>query len=414
MITDIVGEIKNLLLKMEELDASDLHLKDGRPPLMRVDGILKPLDMDPLTKENAEGLLGLLNDFQLNRFNQNNSVDLSYEQSEKSRFRVNIFKQRGSYGAVFRKIPIKIPTMQELLIPEVIKTILPKPQGLFLVTGPTGSGKSTTLAAMINEINQSQELHVITVEDPIEFIFTDKVASITQREIGIDCDTFEEALKVILRQDPDIIVIGEMRDIETIKTAMTAAETGHLVFSTLHTNDSTQTIDRIIDIFPAAQQEQIRLQLSLVLQGVISQTLLTRKDGKGRIAAFEILLNSPNVRRMILEGNTDLLFDEIESSVSYFRMQSMNQSLVALYTYGFITKEEALSASSHTTELDMHFIKSTAKEEKEKKMKTERLKIGEKIQDLEKSEDIEEKDDEEKLEDFKKDLGLDKDELDYY
>ena len=188
MITDIVGEIKNLLLKMEELDASDLHLKDGRPPLMRVDGILKPLDMDPLTKENAEGLLGLLNDFQLNRFNQNNSVDLSYEQSEKSRFRVNIFKQRGSYGAVFRKIPIKIPTMQELLIPEVIKTILPKPQGLFLVTGPTGSGKSTTLAAMINEINQSQELHVITVEDPIEFIFTDKVASITQREIGIDCD----------------------------------------------------------------------------------------------------------------------------------------------------------------------------------------------------------------------------------
>jgi len=357
MIENITSEIRNLLNIMEEKKASDLHLKDGRPPMMRVDGILKPLDMEPLTKENARQLLDLLNEFQLERFEKNNSCDLSYEQSDMSRYRVNIYRQRGSYGAVFRQIPIKIPTMQELLIPPVIKNILTMNQGLFLITGPTGSGKSTTLAGLINEINENQDVHVITVEDPIEFIFSDKRASITQREIGIDCDSFEEALKVILRQDPDIIVIGEMRDVETIKTAMTAAETGHLVFSTLHTNDSTQTIDRIIDIFPAAQQEQIRLQLSLVLKGVISQTLLTRKEGKGRIGAFEILLNSPNVQRLILEGSTEQLFDEMESSVSYFRMQSMNQSLIALYTHGFIAKEEALSASSRTTELDQFFIK---------------------------------------------------------
>ncbi|MBU1626059.1 PilT/PilU family type 4a pilus ATPase, partial [bacterium] len=328
-----------------------------RPPLMRVDGILKPLDMEPLTRENAEQLLELLNDFQRERFEKNNSVDLSFEQSETSRFRVNIFRRRGSYGAVFRKIPIRIPNMQELFIPPIIKNILTKNQGLFLVTGPTGSGKSTTLAGLINEINQTQDLHIITIEDPIEFIFVDNRCVITQREIGIDCDSFAEALKVVLRQDPDIIVIGEIRDVETVRTAMTAAETGHLVFSTLHTNDSTQTVDRIIDIFPAEQQEQIRLQLSLVLQGVISQTLLQRKDGQGRIAAFEIMLNSPNVQRLILEGSTEALFDEIESSVSFFRMQSMNQSLIALYSYGFITKEEALSASSRTTELDQFFIK---------------------------------------------------------
>jgi len=359
MVEDLLQMIEVLLKKMEELDASDLHLKAGRPPLMRIDGVLKPLDMEPLTRKNAEGLLSaLLNKRQLARFERYNSVDLSYGESEYSRFRVNIFKQKGTFGAVFRKVPMKIPTMEELFIPDVVRSLLNRNQGLILLTGPTGCGKSTTLAAMIDQINKSREAHIITIEDPIEFIFTDDKASITQREIGIDCSSFEEALKVILRQDPDVIVIGEMRDVETIKTAMTAAETGHLVLSTLHTNDATQTVDRIIDTFPAAQQDQIRLQLSLVIQGIISQKLVNRKDGKGRIAAFEIMFNSPNVKRLILEGKTDQLLNEIESSVSYYRMQSMNQSLLALFSNGFITKEEAMNASTRQTDLDMHFVKT--------------------------------------------------------
>jgi len=359
MTEDQTKLINTLLRKMEETNASDLHIKSGRPPLMRVDGILNPLDMETLNSQKTEEILfAILNKKQIEKLEDFNSVDLSYGESELSRFRVNVFKQRGTYGAVFRKVPMEIPTIPDLFIPDVVTTLLTMNHGLVLITGPTGCGKSTTLAALIDYVNKNRESHIITVEDPIEFIFTDKKASITQREIGIDCSSFEEALKVILRQDPDIIVVGEMRDVETIKTAMTAAETGHLVFSTLHTNDATQTVDRIIDIFPAAQQEQIRMQLSLVVQGIISQKLLLRKDGKGRIAAFEILLNSPNIKRFILEGKTDQLLNEIESSVSYFRMQSMNQSLLALYSNDFITKDEAMSATSKTTDLDMHFIKT--------------------------------------------------------
>jgi twitching motility protein PilT len=351
--------IEDLLKKMEEMNASDLHLKAGRPPLMRVNGILRPLEMEILSEEQASKLLlGLLNKHQLARFENRNSVDMSYGSTETSRFRVNIFRQRGTIGGVFRKVPMIIPKMENIFIPEVVQELLMKNQGFVLLTGPTGCGKSTTLAALIEEINMTQELHIITIEDPIEFIFTDKKSTITQREIGIDCESFDEALKVILRQDPDVIVVGEMRDVETIKTALTAAETGHLVFSTLHTNDATQTVDRIIDIFPAAQQEQVRLQLSLVIQGVISQTLVNRIDGKGRLAAFEIMLNSPNVRRMILDGKTEALLNEIESSVSYYRMQSMNQSLIALFAHGLISKEVAMSATSHPTELDMHFVKN--------------------------------------------------------
>jgi len=338
-----IEELLNLLI---ERKGSDLHLKVGRPPLIRVYGKLIPTELKILTFEDTKELIySMLNSAQVQRFERDLELDFSYSYKNIARFRVNVFRQRGAVGTVIRMISYKIPTIDELGLPSVLKDLSSKDKGLILVTGPTGCGKSTTLAALINYINNNREGHIITIEDPIEFVYQDNLSAINQREIELDTKSFKYALKHILRQDPDVILIGEMRDFETMSIAMTAAETGHLVFSTLHANDATQAVDRIIDSFPVNQQPQIRLQLSLVLQGIISQRLLNKADGSGRIAAVELLINSPTIKKLIEEGKTSEIHKAIESSVLYYRMQTLDQSLVELYNKGWIAFDEALSIS---------------------------------------------------------------------
>lgn len=348
----ILNDLLNMLV---ERKASDLHLKVGRPPLLRIAGKVVPTELDRLTLEDIKNLLyGIMTDFQIKDFEENWEADFSYSVQDTARFRVNVFKQKGYLGAVFRVIPLRIPTIDELSLPPILKDLALKSQGLILVTGPTGSGKSTTLASLINYINLSRQCHIVTVEDPIEFIYKDNLAVINQRELGLDTKSFSQALKHVLRQDPDVILIGEMRDPETISTAITAAETGHLVMSTLHTIDAKQSIDRIIDTFPSEQQNQIRLQLSLVLCGVISQRLLKRQDGEGRVAALEIMINSPTIKKLIQEGNTAGINKAIEESVSYYRMQTLNQALVDLVKEQVITEEEAMQASNNPDEFKLN------------------------------------------------------------
>jgi twitching motility protein PilT len=345
--------LNDLLIYMAKQEASDLHLKPMRPPLIRVRGKLVPIKTDPLKPADLEKmLLPILNRPQKEKFDTNQSVDFGYGVPGVARFRANLYMQRGTVGAVFRRIPIQIIGIDGLELPMAIRELAHIPDGLVLVTGPTGSGKSTTLAAMISDIAEQEPLHIVTIEDPIEFLFIDKVAAISQREVGTDTPSFREALRNAMRQDPDVIMVGEMRDMETMQTVLTAAETGHLVFSTLHTNNAAQTIDRVIDGFPADQHKQIRSQLALVLRGIISLKLIKTKEGK-LTAAVEILKNTPQIAKMVEDGHTKDILEAMESSVGLFRMQSMNQSLIALLVHQKITYEDAMALASDSDDLSL-------------------------------------------------------------
>ena len=342
---------------MSKQQASDLHLKPMRPPLVRVHGKLIPVKTEPLKPADLERmLLPILNRAQKEKFDQQQSVDFGYGVPGVARFRANIYMQRGTVGAVFRRVPFNVLSIEALELPTAVQDLTQIPDGLVLVTGPTGSGKSTTLAAMITYIGEHEPLHIVTIEDPIEFLFQDKVAAISQREVGSDTPTFREALRNSLRQDPDVIMVGEMRDVETIQTVLTAAETGHLVFSTLHTNNAAQTIDRIIDAFPSEQHKQIRSQLSLVLRGIISLKLIKTTSGK-MTAAVEVLKNSPRVAKLIEEGHTKDILEEIENSVGLYRMQSMNQSLIALLVHQKISYQDAMELASDPDDLSLKLRK---------------------------------------------------------
>lgn len=343
---------------MAKKGASDLHLKPMRPPLLRIQGKLIPIKSVPLKPRDVEDMvLPLLNPVQRGKFDDTQSADLGYGVAGVARFRCNIYQQRGSVAAVFRRIPFDIKNYEELNLPDVVATFAQFPAGLVLITGPTGSGKSTTLAAIIQDISRTRPAHVVTIEDPIEFLFTDHMATISQREVGTDTPTFKEALRNAFRQDPDVIMVGEMRDLDTIATVITAAETGHLVFSTLHTNSASQTVDRIIDSFPTDQQEQVRSQLAQVLRAVVSMQLVPRSDGQGLVPAVEILVQSPKISRHIERGEIKEIHEEMEKSVSYFRMQTMNQSLIALLANGVITYQTAMEISSDPDDLSLKLRK---------------------------------------------------------
>ena len=338
---------------MAKQQASDLHLKPMRPPLVRVQGKLIAIKTDPLKPADLERmLLPLLNRSQKDRFDAQQSVDFGYGVPGVARFRCNIYMQRGTVGAVFRRIPIQIQSIDGLELPLAIRDLTHSPDGLVIITGPTGSGKSTTLAAMILDLAESEPLHIVTIEDPIEFLFQDKIAAISQREVGTDTPTFREALRNSMRQDPDVIMVGEMRDVETMQTVLTAAETGHLVLSTLHTNNAAQTLDRIIDTFPVDQHKQIRAQLALVLRGIVSMKLIKTGDGT-MTAAVEIMKNSPRISKLIEEGATKDILEEMESSVGLYRMQSMNQSLIALLVHQKITYQDAMELASDPDDLSL-------------------------------------------------------------
>jgi twitching motility protein PilT len=351
-------DLDRLLKFMTDKGASDLHLKPTRPPLLRINGRLLPIEAPALKMEELnEMLLGILTPRQKTKLEEKMSVDTGYGVRGLARFRCNIYMQRGNMAACFRRIPYQIKSLEDLDLPRVLLEFCEMPMGLVLLTGPTGSGKSTSLAALIRFITTRRPVHVITIEDPMEFLFTDDVASISQREVGTDTGTFSEALRNAMRQDPDVIMVGEMRDPETVSTVITAAETGHLVFSTLHTNSATQTVDRILDTFPSDQQGQIRTQLAQILKGVVSMKLVERADGQGRVAALEIMRGSPKVAKMIEDGETSGLLEEVESSVGYYRMQSMNQSLLALLVHGTITYAEAMRQSADPEDLSLKLRK---------------------------------------------------------
>ena len=350
--------LDDLLKFMTKKGASDLHLKPTRPPLLRLQGRLVPIKSVALKPKDIEEMVfPLLNPWQHKKFDEYQSVDIGYGVAGVARFRCNIFQQRGSIAAVFRRIPFDIKNYDDLLLPEIVATFSSLPPGLVLITGPTGSGKSTTLAAIIQDIARTRPCHVVTIEDPIEFLFTDHMATVSQREVGTDTPAFREALRNTMRQDPDVIMVGEMRDLDTVSTVITAAETGHLVFSTLHTNNASQTIDRIIDLFPPDQQGQVRSQLAQVLRAVVSMQLVNRADGQGLVPAVEVLVNSPKISRNIEHGEIKEIHDDIENSVAYFRMQSMNQSLIALLANGVITYEMAREKSNDPDDLSLKLRK---------------------------------------------------------
>jgi twitching motility protein PilT len=346
--------LDDLLRFITKKGASDLHLKPGRPPLLRLQGRLMPIKSVPLKPQEVEEMvLPLLSESQRRRFDERQSVDLGYGLAGVARFRCNLFQQRGSIAAVFRRVPFEIKGYEELALPDVVGTFAHLPAGLVLVTGPTGSGKSTTLAALIQDIARTTPCHIVTIEDPIEFLFTDHMATVSQREVGTDTPSFREALRNTMRQDPDVIMVGEMRDPETIGTVITAAETGHLVFSTLHTNSAAQTIDRIIDAFPPDQQDQVRSQLSQVLRAVVSMQLVRRADGQGLVPAIEILVNSPKISKHIEKRQIKEIHEEIATSVAYYRMQTMNQSLIALLANGVIAYDTAMEQSLDPDDLSL-------------------------------------------------------------
>jgi twitching motility protein PilT len=343
-------ELNEILQVALRSGASDIHLKAGLPPMFRVDGSLLPLkDARRLPPEEIGRMaLGIMSEYQKEKYKQTNEVDLAYGVPGLGRFRVNVFQQRGTLGVVLRVIPFKIQTIEQLMLPKVLEKIAGEQRGLVLVTGTTGSGKSTTLAAMIDHINASETCHIMTIEDPIEFLIRDKRSIVNQREVGVDTMSFGQALKSALRQDPDVILVGEMRDLETIETALTAAETGHLVMSTLHTLDATETVNRIISAFPPYQQKQVRLQLGTVLKAVISQRLVPRADGKGRVPATEVLLATARVRELIEDKDrTKEIPDAIAQGHVSYGMQTFDQSLMALLKSGVITYEEALRQATN-------------------------------------------------------------------
>ncbi len=347
-----MATLYDLLKQMIDRGASDLHITTGSPPRLRIDGKLIPIDHPPLTPVDTKNLCySILTDAQKHRFEENNELDLSFGIKGLSRFRANIFMQRGAVAGAFRTIPFGIKTFNDLGLPEIINELVKKPRGLIVVTGPTGSGKSTTLAAMVDRINEERYDHIITIEDPIEYLHGHKKSLINQREVNADTSSFKAALKYVLRQDPDVVLIGEMRDLETIEAALTVSETGHLTLATLHTNSAIQTINRIIDVFPSHQQEQIRVQLSFVLEGIISQQLIPKKTEQGRVLAVEILIPNPAVRNLIREDKIHQIYSIMQTGQAKSGMQTMNQSLLELYTKGLISYEDAIGRSMVPEEL---------------------------------------------------------------
>jgi twitching motility protein PilT len=351
-------ELNEILKVAIKGGASDIHLKAGLPPMFRVDGALVPLkNGDRIMPDDIQTMAySIMNPAQKARFEEHREADLAYGIPGLGRFRVNVFQQRGTIGIVFRVIPFGVKTVQQLHLPKVVENIAAEHRGLVLVTGTTGSGKSTTLAAMIEQINTERTSHIMTIEDPIEFLIRDRRSIVNQREIGVDTHSFSNALRAALRQDPDVILVGEMRDFETIETALTAAETGHLVMSTLHTLDATETINRIISVFPPYQQKQVRLQLSVILKAVISQRLVPRADGKGRVPALEVLISTALTRELIADKDrTKELPDAIARGFTTYGMQTFDQSLMSLVKQKLVTYEEALKNVSNPDDFALRF-----------------------------------------------------------
>jgi twitching motility protein PilT len=345
--------LSELLHKLSDLAGSDLHITTGTPPLVRVHGEIRPLDgYRPLTSSETKQLAySVLTDAQKHRFEENLELDFSFGVKGLSRFRANIFNQRGAVGAVFRAIPYEIKSFEELGLPQVVKDLCAKPRGLVLVTGPTGSGKSTTLAAVIDKINKERHEHILTIEDPIEFLHNHKNCIVNQREVNADTRGFANALRTALRQDPDVVLVGEMRDLETIESALRIAETGHLTFATLHTNSAVSTINRIIDVFPPIQQAQVRAQLSLTLEGILCQTLLPKADGRGRALAMEILIPNAAIRNLIREDKVHQIYSMMQTGQDIHGMQTFNQSLATLFHKRMISRETAMQRTSNANEL---------------------------------------------------------------
>src|SRR5881296_4528005 len=331
--------LSELLRKLSDVGGSDLHITTGTPPQVRVDGHLHPLEgYKTLTSADTKQLAySVLTDAQKHRFEENLELDFSFGVKGLSRFRANLFNQRGAVGAVFRAIPYEIKSFEELGLPPVVKELCNKPRGLVLVTGPTGSGKSTTLAAVIDKINKERHEHILTIEDPIEFLHNHKSCIVNQREVNADTRGFAQALRTALRQDPDVVLVGEMRDLETIESALRIAETGHLTFATLHTNSAASTINRIIDVFPSTQQAQIRAQLSLVLEGILCQALLPRSDGRGRVMIMEILIPTPAIRNLVREDKIHQIYSAMQTGTGQTGMQTFNQGLANAYFQKMIT-----------------------------------------------------------------------------
>ncbi len=353
-----MANLHQLLQTMIDKGASDLHITTGSPPQLRIDGQLVPMNLPPLSAaETKQICYSILTDVQKHRFEENDELDLSFGIKGLSRFRANVFLQRGAVAAAIRTIPFKILALDELNLPATVGGLVNKSRGLILVTGPTGSGKSTTLASMIDKINSERHEHIITVEDPIEFLHQHKKGLVNQREVGADTKGFKQALKYVLRQDPDIVLIGEMRDLETMEAALTVSETGHLALATLHTNSAVQTINRIIDVFPPHQQPQVRAQLSFVLEGIIAQQLIPKMSGQGRVMAAEVLIPTPAIRNLIREDKIHQLYSSMQTGQAKFGMQTMNQALYDLFAKRIISYDEALGRSPVPDE----FIGMTAK-----------------------------------------------------
>jgi twitching motility protein PilT len=345
--------LSDLLKKLIEMGGSDLHLTTNTPPQVRVDGHLRPVEsVRTLSSSDTKALAySVLTDAQKHRFEENLELDFSFGVRGLSRFRANLFNQRGAVGAVFRAIPYEIKDFDQLGLPAVVASLCDRPRGLILVTGPTGSGKSTTLAAMLDKVNRERHEHIVTIEDPIEFLHSHKSCIVNQREVGADTRGFADALRTALRQDPDVVLVGEMRDLETIESALRIAETGHLTFATLHTNSAATTINRIIDVFPSGQQSQIRAQLSMVLEGILCQTLLPRADGHGRVMALEILVPNPAIRNLVREDKVHQIYSMMQTGQGKHGMQTLNQALATLYHKRLITLEVATQRSSNADEL---------------------------------------------------------------
>ena len=344
--------LHQLLRAMIEKGASDMHLTTGAPPLLRIDGQIIPLKLEPLSAVDTKQLCySVLTEEQKIEFEKRKELDLSFGVKNLSRYRANIFMQRGAVSGAFRAIPFKILSFEELGLPPVVNELAVKPRGLVLVTGPTGSGKSTTMASIIDKINTESRCHIMTIEDPIEYLHSHKRSIVNQRELGSDAHSFKDALKYVLRQDPDVVLIGEMRDLETMEAALTIAETGHLVFATLHTNSAAQSINRIIDVFPPHQRSQVRAQLSFVLEGVLNQLLIPRAGAPGRVMAMEVMIPNSAIRNLIREDKVHQIYSQMQVGQGKHGMQTMNQSLFSLYARRTISLEEAMGRSTDQDEL---------------------------------------------------------------